>query len=114
PAQPKTKKPRTRKATPSQALYPLAPSRSIPHACSVQQITLSEGVDIVDRFEQILTGLGLTFQRLALKKYPSCVHWHIQKLGLRGTLEATFIPEGQRLWVEARLGRQADWQPEAA
>jgi hypothetical protein len=80
---------------------------------SVQQKIISEGVDVVDTFEELLTELGLTYRRLSLKKYKECIHWHIQQPGVSGTLEATYVPNGKRLWLERRSGRDAAWQEKA-
>ena len=64
----------------------------------------------MDRFELALSGLGLDAKRLSLKKHPDGIHWHIRQPGTTGTLEATYVPDGQRLWLESRPGRTADWQ----
>ena len=71
---------------------------------------LSEEVDIVDHFERTLADLGLQYQRLTLKKYKDCIHWHIRLLGSTGTLEATYLKETHKLWLDIRAGREAPWQ----
>jgi hypothetical protein len=106
----KHKKPQLRKANPSHWLYPLASFDSNRHARFVRQITVSEDVEVVDRFEVVLANLGLVYRRIALKKYKDCIHWHITSPGSKGTLEATYLPAGKRLWLEGRRGREAPWQ----
>ena len=61
-------------------------------------------------FEQALIDLGLTFDRMTLKKYTDCTHWHIRQPGSKGTLEATYTPKDCHLWLETRPGRTSDWQ----
>jgi len=78
----------------------------------VEQRDLSKGVEVVERFEKALSDLGLTHERLSIKKYRDCIHWHIRKPGHSGTLEATYLAEGQRLWLEVRKNRSAEWQVE--
>jgi len=76
----------------------------------VEQRLISENVDVLDEFEQALLREGLTFTRMSLKKYKPCCHWHIKKPGAKGTLEATYLLNSHRLWIESRPGRIAPWQ----
>ena len=62
------------------------------------------------QFETALTTEGLVFEKLSLKKYAPCCHWHIRKPGEKGTLEATYLLNSHRLWIESRPGRIAPWQ----
>ena len=75
----------------------------------MEQQIISEGVNAVDEFERALVDQNLQFERLSLKKYKDCIHWHIRQPGSKGTLEATYLPESQRLWLEIRPGRTAPW-----
>lgn len=80
---------------------------------NMRQILLTEGeADVVSRFEAAVESLGLDHRRLTLKKYPDGIHWHIRKPGSTGTLEATYVPNGRRLWLDTRPGREAPWQAE--
>jgi hypothetical protein len=47
--------------------------------------------------------------RGTLKKYPGCVHWHVNTQGEPETLEITFWPERQRAWFAIQSGRRAAW-----
>jgi hypothetical protein len=44
-----------------------------------------------------------------LKKFPGCVHWHVKKGRMPGTLEITVWPEQHRAWFTIHDGRVADW-----
>jgi len=76
----------------------------------MQYRILSEGVDVVESFEQAIAEMELDHKRLELKKYADCIHWHIRKPGLSGTLEATYLIGERKLWLEIRPARQAPWQ----
>jgi hypothetical protein len=54
--------------------------------------------------------LGLLVQRGTLKSYPGCAHWHLTIPRHRGTLEATWWPAKNRLWLSVHANRQAPWQ----
>lgn len=53
-------------------------------------------------------GLSCTM-RASLAKYPGCTHWHINKPGMKGTLEVTMWPAMRALWVSIRVNRAAEW-----
>lgn len=72
------------------------------------------GIDVLSQFEAALTTEGLVFEKLSLKKYAPCCHWHIRKPGEKGTLEATYLLDTHRLWLECRSGRTAPWQEPVA
>ncbi len=74
------------------------------HTASEEPVTL---------FERALQDLGFDYRRLSLKKFKDCVHWHICMPGQTGTLEATYVPDGHRLWLDVRKGREAPWQESA-
>ena len=61
-------------------------------------------------FEACLQQLGLSFKRMSLAKYPGSTHWHIQRPGEKGTLEATWWPSEERLWLSVHANRRGDWQ----
>jgi hypothetical protein len=71
---------------------------------------LSQEVEVISRFEKTMTSLGLTFQRIPLKKNPDGIHWHIRTPGKVGTLEATYSLKGMVLSLEIRNNRSASWQ----
>jgi len=48
-----------------------------------------------------------------LKTIPGCVHWHINKSGEKGTLEATFDKSRLRLRLGYHENRYANWIDEA-
>jgi hypothetical protein len=47
--------------------------------------------------------------RDGLKKFPGCIHWHVKKGRMPGTLEITVWPEQCRAWFTIHDGRAADW-----
>ena len=49
-----------------------------------------------------------------LKSYPGSRHWHIQAPPRRGTVEVTFWPERNALWVSVHANRMGEWAGEAA
>ena len=61
-------------------------------------------------FERACSSLGLTINRLVLKKYPGCTHWHLTLPPNKGTLEATLLPSSKRFWLSVHTNRSADWQ----
>ena len=59
--------------------------------------------------------LGLTVVLLGtLKTFPGCVHWHLKRGRVRGTLVITWWPKGRRLWIKVQAGRSAEWTDEVA
>ncbi len=78
---------------------------------SVRQIVISQENDCVNAFDLAVIALGLTSKRFPLKGITGSIHWHIKRPGESGTLEATYDPKGQRLWLEVRTNRAATWQP---
>jgi hypothetical protein len=51
--------------------------------------------------------------RGSLRSYPGCVHWHFNKVGSNGTLEATWWPKKRRLWLKVAANREAAWMEQA-
>lgn len=70
-------------------------------------------LDPLEWVEQKARALGLDSVLGSLKKYPGSTHWHLTKPGCKGTLEITWWPARNRLWIHQRLNRSADWQDEA-
>jgi hypothetical protein len=58
-------------------------------------------------------GLSVTLKG-TLAGYPGCTHWHFKRGRERGTLEATFWPRENRLWLSIQSGRTGDWTLETA
>ena len=50
--------------------------------------------------------------RGTLTKYPGCVHWHYELRGRPGTLEITYWPKKERLWIKIHPRRRAGWMDE--
>lgn len=48
-----------------------------------------------------------------LRSYPGSRHWHLQARGRVGTLEVTYWPSRNRLWVSLHVNRAGDWAGEA-
>jgi|GEM_PF-2470582 len=65
--------------------------------------------NVVEAFEEACKKHGLKAHRGSLEKYPESTHWHVTSPGQKGTLEATWWPTNQRLWLEIRANRRADW-----
>lgn len=65
--------------------------------------------DVAVRVERVATSLGLTVQRSTLAKYKGCIHWHFSKAREKGTLEATWWPCEDRLWLSVHDNRRANW-----
>ena len=59
--------------------------------------------------EAACSALGLSYNRLTLARYVGCVHWHVSKPGVRGTLEATWWPATKRFWFSIHANRRASW-----
>jgi hypothetical protein len=53
-------------------------------------------------------GLTITM-RGSLKAYPGSTHWHLKRGPGRGTLEITWWPERNRLWIKIHARRTAAW-----
>lgn len=66
---------------------------------------------VVSRFEEACSKLGLRAHRGSLKQYDECTHWHLTLPGQKGTLEATWWPTNHSFWLEVRANRRADWMP---
>ena len=66
--------------------------------------------EVIRDFEDQCGLLELACKRLTLQKFPGCTHWHLTKLGQKGTLEATYWPRGKRWWLSVHGNREADWQ----
>ncbi len=50
-----------------------------------------------------------------LRSYPGSTHWHLRKPGVSGTLEVTWHPTANRLWVAYHDNRIGDgWVKVAA
>ena len=69
--------------------------------------------DVVEAVEAQATSLGLAWMRSSLKKYPDSTHWHFVMPDKAGTLEATWWPAKNRLWLSVHENRQAEWQEPA-
>jgi hypothetical protein len=59
--------------------------------------------------EHAITDAGLLAARLELRSYPGATHWHIRRLGAKGTLELTYWPTQSRLWFAIHANRRAEW-----
>ncbi len=64
----------------------------------------------VEEIEIKLQDLGLSFRQIELKTKSQIIHWHIQKPGTTGTLEADFSPTQKTLTLIQRSNRSAPWQ----
>ena len=69
--------------------------------------------DVVALFEAAALGFGLAVERGTLRKYPGCTHWHLTTPGQKGTLEVTWWPARNRLWLGTHANRRAAWQDAA-
>ncbi|MEO7909667.1 MAG: hypothetical protein ABIV47_08470 [Roseiflexaceae bacterium] len=59
--------------------------------------------------EHAIIDAGLLTERLELRSYPGATHWHIRRLGTKGTLELTYWPTKSRLWFAIHANRRAEW-----
>ncbi len=59
--------------------------------------------------EELARDLGLLEKRLTLARYPGSRHWHYKRKGMRGTLEITWWPGGNRTWASLREDRFGEW-----
>jgi hypothetical protein len=51
----------------------------------------------------------LVTMRGPLAAYPGCIHWHVKKGRLPGTLEITWWPQSGRLWIKVANNRDGPW-----
>jgi hypothetical protein len=64
--------------------------------------------------EAIVAAEGLQVRlRGTLARYPGSLHWHLASPAARGTLEVTYWPARNRLWLSVQAGRRAEWIPQA-
>jgi hypothetical protein len=69
--------------------------------------------EVSTKVEATAAKLGLAIQSTTLKQYPGSTHWHFTLPGNPGTLEATWWPRMNRLWLGIHSNRSAAWQEEA-
>ena len=66
--------------------------------------------NVVEALEEASLGCGL---RITLKgttaSFPGSTHWHLKRDKAAGTLEATYWPKQNRLWLSVQDGRKAPW-----
>jgi hypothetical protein len=69
----------------------------------------------IDRaVERACDELGLSiWMRGTLATYPGSLHWHLNRPGKRGTLEITYAPRKNRLWLAVHANRNAEWIDQA-
>jgi len=80
----------------------------------MREILLGSGApEVPARIEEAARELNLTGKRLTMAKYPGCIHWHYHRPGVRGTLEITCWPKGDRTWISVHENRMGDWIEEA-
>jgi hypothetical protein len=71
--------------------------------------------DLAETVEECCARAGLRASMKGdLKSYPGSIHWHFQRPGHRGTLEATLWPMKRRLWLSIHSGRTGEWTSAAA
>jgi hypothetical protein len=63
--------------------------------------------------EELAARLGLECLVLNLARYPGCRHFHLRKVGEKGTLECTWWPSAGRLWLSRRSNREGVWIDDA-
>ena len=44
----------------------------------------------------------------SLKSLPGSLHWHLRRKGRTGTVEVTWLPSEQRMWVAYHANRLGD------
>ncbi len=81
------------------------------------EISISVGITTAE-MEHVLQAacqqLGLqTGPRRMLAGYPGSLHWHVRRMGMRGTLEISFVPEPVRLWLAVHANREGEWIEDA-
>jgi hypothetical protein len=65
---------------------------------------------VTDAVERICTSFELEISLCdTLATYPGCTHWHLRKPKHSGTLEVTWWPSENRLWLSVQSGRRAEW-----
>ncbi len=69
--------------------------------------------DVPVTVEQTASWAGLVAERGSLKMYPDSTHWHFRRPGSPGTLEATWFPGTERLWLSYHENRYAPWIDDA-
>ena len=75
----------------------------------VGSLMVEQAVNSVCEVAGLSVGLQTT-----LASYPGCVHWHWKMAQERGTLEVTFWPKQNRLWISVHANREANWTDAAA
>jgi hypothetical protein len=81
----------------------------------VEHIEVASGVTasaerVGESVEAAASAEGLVVRmRTTLRRYPESLHWHLARLGERGTLEVTYWPPAGRLWLSVQSGRRAAW-----
>lgn len=75
------------------------------------ELNLPQG-DVIAAVERCAAEQGLQIMRGDLGKYPGSTHWHFTLPGSSGTLEATWWPKRERLWLATHDNRSAAWQAE--
>jgi hypothetical protein len=63
----------------------------------------------LDRMEQAIKSLGCEIREMGTKKYPNGRHWHIRRPNYIGTLELTWSPIDERMWLSWRANRMGGW-----
>jgi hypothetical protein len=69
--------------------------------------------DIAAAIEAAAFEAGVKIHRGSLARYPGSIHWHFTRAGEKGTLEATWWPSKNRLWLSIHSNRAAAWQDDA-
>lgn len=72
--------------------------------------------DLVERtIEAACRAAGLTITlKSTLSKFPGALHWHLKQGAQPGTLELTYWPARQQMWLTIRPNRSAPWVEAAA
>lgn len=70
-------------------------------------------VEVLAAVEETAAEAGLVAERRSLKMYADSTHWHIRRPGSSGTLEATWFPHTERLWLSYHENRYAPWIDDA-
>ncbi len=64
--------------------------------------------------EAMVAAEGLEVRlRGTLVRFPGSLHWHLASPAARGTVEVTYWPARNRLWLSVQAGRRAEWIPQA-
>jgi len=75
---------------------------SIPHDTSSSDIVTAIAFSVA-KAELVIT------LQTTLNKHPGCLHWHLKRPEVWGTLEVTFVPSDQRAWFSVQSSRNASW-----